>query len=46
MMLKAYLDASVSQSALEEQYMSAVGNGAAASRMSTISQAVRSRYFQ
>ncbi|OQD77034.1 hypothetical protein PENDEC_c003G03600 [Penicillium decumbens] len=39
-------DASVTQSALEEALMSNMQNGGMASRMSTISQALRSRYLQ
>lgn len=40
------LDASVTQSALEEALMSNMQHGGMASRMSTISQALRSRYLQ
>ncbi|KAJ5930522.1 hypothetical protein N7466_006015 [Penicillium verhagenii] len=39
-------DASVTQSALEEALMSNMQHGGMASRMSTISQALRSRYLQ
>ena len=39
-------DASVSQSAMEEAFLSTMNAGGMASRMSTIGQAVRSRYFQ
>ncbi|KAL1301428.1 hypothetical protein AAFC00_005682 [Neodothiora populina] len=38
-------DASISQSALEEAYLSNMQRGATASRMSTISQALRSKYL-
>lgn len=38
-------DASISQSALEDAYLSNMQRGASASRMSTISQAIRSRYL-
>ncbi|KAB8070761.1 hypothetical protein BDV29DRAFT_29084 [Aspergillus leporis] len=38
-------DASVTQSALEEAYMSHMQHGGMASRMSTISQALKSRYL-
>lgn len=39
-------DASVTQSALEEALLSNMQHGGMASRMSTISQALRSRYLQ
>lgn len=39
------LDASVTQSALEEALLSNIQHGGMASRMSTISQAIRSRYL-
>jgi hypothetical protein len=39
-------DASVTQSALEEALASNMQHGGMASRMSTISQALRSRYLQ
>ena len=38
-------DASVTQSALEEQLVNEMTQGSMASRMSTISQALRSRYL-
>ncbi len=38
-------DASVTQSALEEAYANDMTHGSVASRMSTISQALRSRYL-
>ncbi len=38
-------DASVTQSALEEAYANEMTHGSVASRMSTISQALRSRYL-
>lgn len=44
--LRAELDTSVTQSALEEALMSNMQQGGMASRMSTISQALRSRYLQ
>jgi hypothetical protein len=40
------IDASVTQSALEEALLSNMQHGGMASRMSTISQALRSRYLQ
>ncbi|CAL5866044.1 uncharacterized protein PFLUO_LOCUS251 [Penicillium psychrofluorescens] len=43
--LDALLDASVTQSALEEALMSNMQHGGMASRMSTISQALRSKYL-
>lgn len=39
------LDTSVTQSAMEEAYLSTMQAGGVASRMSSLSQAVRSRYF-
>lgn len=39
------VDASVTQSALEEALLSNMQHGGMASRMSTISQALRSRYL-
>lgn len=39
------IDASVTQSALEEALLSNMQHGGMASRMSTISQALRSRYL-
>ncbi|KAJ5772252.1 hypothetical protein N7520_002781 [Penicillium odoratum] len=44
--INSRLDASVTQSALEEALMSNMQHGGMASRMSTISQALRSRYLQ
>lgn len=43
--LTTYPDASVTQSALEEALLSNMQHGGMASRMSTISQALRSRYL-
>lgn len=43
--LTVRVDASVTQSALEEALLSNMQHGGMASRMSTISQALRSRYF-
>lgn len=44
--LQANIDTSVTQSALEEALLSNMQQGGMASRMSTISQALRSRYLQ
>jgi hypothetical protein len=46
LLIEASLDASVTQSALEEALLSNMQHGGMASRMSTISQALRSRYLQ
>lgn len=40
-----FADASISQSALEDAYLSNIQRGSTASRMSTISQALKSRYL-
>jgi hypothetical protein len=41
----AYTDASISQSAIEEAFMSHIQHGSTTSRMSSISQALRSKYL-
>ena len=45
MLIRGDADASISQSAIEEAFMSHMQHGSATSRMSSISQALRSKYL-